>query len=533
MSFLYRIAAGQPALAKIGQKSREPVDAASLAVFRIALGLLIVYDAIFKGLHKFSSNNHALFRIPYEGFEWVPSGGAYAGILAGFWLGSAIFVTLGLLYRPAMILATGLTIFAFLQAQEYYLNHYYLLILVCILMCMVPANRAYALDCLWGRTRKQPPTVTRMHMWLLKGQTEIVLLYAGLVKLNSDWLQLEPLRSWLLQRKDDHFFGWVWEYDWVIAAGNYGVIGLHILGAPLLLWKRTRLPVFLLYCAFHISNHFVFDIGIFPWMTIAMSALFFPSDWPRKIFHHKMFRQLGARFGASWVMARRRASPVSDMVAPKGIAMAGHWRAVAFATFACVWLVSQAVFPLRHNLYKGDVAWTYEAHKFSWRMKLIDRWSPGMIAVAYLPEKDLLLVPPMKKLLTERQYRKAVTRPRMAQILAPQLARVIAAAYKVEDVRVHYYYPVGYNNRQATLLIDPKVDMVKAPVNIVPAPWIIKTNDKPLRRREEFSNIHTYPHMREIAAMMTVPEPQTCRRLKNTWVVCKAGDTRHMSQADK
>ena len=192
-----------------------------------------------------------------------------------------IFVTLGLAYRPAIIITTLLTIYGFLQAHEYYLNHYYLLILVLVLMCFVPANRAFALDCLWKGRRDLPPTVARIHMWLLKGQTEIVLIYAGLVKLNSDWLALEPLRSWLLERRDKVFFGWVWEYDWVITTSNYGVIALHILGAPLLLWKRTRLPIFIVYCAFHVSNHFVFDIGIFPWMTIAMSTLFFATDWPR------------------------------------------------------------------------------------------------------------------------------------------------------------------------------------------------------------------------------------------------------------
>jgi vitamin K-dependent gamma-carboxylase len=509
-------------LNRMWRRGQEPVDAASLAVFRIALGLLIIYDALRKGDHFFGSNNLAHFRFTYDGFAWVPSAGAWAPYLADLWLFCAVLVVLGLFYRPAIIVTTLLTIFGFLQAREYYLNHYYLLIIVCFLMCLVPANRAYALDCLWGKGKRTPPVVSRMHMWLLKGQTEIVLIYAGLVKINADWLQLEPLRSWLLQRREEVFYGWLWNYDWAVAVGAYGIIILHILGAPLLMWKRTRLAIFLVYCSFHLTNHFIFNIGIFPWMTIAMSALFFPTDWPRKIA--AKLRGIAGIVASGTGQARDAASnALAAQPFPSG------WRAGAFASFACVWLVFQSVYPLRHYLYEGDVAWTREGHAFAWRMKLIDRWSPGMYAVAYLPEKRLLLVPPLRNLLTSRQYRKTTTRPRMAQILAPQLAAMIGETYKVKKVQVKFYYPVGYNNREATLLIDPKVDLVTARVDQIPAPWIIKENDKPLRRVEEFSRKYDFPILQDMTAMMQLPKPAGCKFLKNKWIVCHAVKNPHLS----
>lgn len=151
-------------LNRVWRRGQEPVDAASLAVFRIALGFLIIYDALRKGDHLFGSNSLAHFRFTYDGFAWVPSAGTWAPYLADLWLFCAILIVLGLFYRPAMIVTTLLTIFGFLQAREYYLNHYYLLIIVCFLMCLVPANRAYALDCLWGKCKRSPPVVSRMHM---------------------------------------------------------------------------------------------------------------------------------------------------------------------------------------------------------------------------------------------------------------------------------------------------------------------------------------------------------------------------------
>lgn len=548
---------------RIWLRARQPVDAASLAVFRIALGLLLIYDAVRKGDHFFGSNNYALFRFTYDGFAWVPSAGAWAPYLADLWLVCALLVVLGLFYRPAMIATTLLTIFGFLQAREYYLNHYYLLIIVCFLMCLVPANRAYALDCLWGRGKQSPPVVARMHMWLLKGQTEIVLIYAGLVKINADWMQLEPLRSWLLQRRGDIFYGELWNHDWAVATGAYGIIILHMFGAPLLMWKRTRLPIFLTYCAFHGTNHVIFNIGIFPWMTIAMSALFFPPEWPRKFAGRLRslagFAQANAaastnalrgafsRFavapGSACVLNETSERSKTDGSSGYGALLRAEsragffawrpgWRAASFAVFACLWLAFQSLFPLRHYLYEGDVAWTREGHAFAWRMKLIDRWSPGMFAVVYLPEKHLLLAPPLRKLLTERQYRKVATRPHMAQQLGPHLATLIRSSLDVKRVQVKLYYPVGYNNREASLLIDPAADMVTASVAEHPAPWIVRQNDKPLRRIEQFSRKHAYPTLQTMTAMMQLPKPAGCRFRKDQWIVCHAVTARHLSRVE-
>ena len=82
-------------------------------------------------------------------------------------------------------------------------------------------------------------------------------------------------------KKEQLLYGGILDYDWVISLGNYGVIALHVLGAPLLFFKKTRLPIFIIYILFHISNHHTFDIGIFPWMTIAATTLFFNPGWPR------------------------------------------------------------------------------------------------------------------------------------------------------------------------------------------------------------------------------------------------------------
>ncbi len=489
------------------QSALAPIDAASLAVFRIGLGLCLIYDALRKGDHFFNSNDGKEFRFVYEGFAWVPSAGLWGPICEAAWLVTAILIALGLLYRPAIVLATALTIFGFMQSQEYYLNHYYLLIIVCILMCFVPANRVLALDPYVLPERFKPAPVRNMHLWLLKGQTEIVLIYAGIVKINSDWLHLEPLRGWLLKRHADTPLEILWQTDWGVTFAAYGVILLHILGAPLLFWKRTRLSVCLIYCAFHISNHFTFEIGIFPWMTIAMTTLFFDPDWPRRLIGKLA---APAEFGA--VMEPTRGTR-------------------AFMACACVWLLLQAVIPLRHYAIEGDVAWTYEGHHFAWRMKLVDRWSPGMIALAYVPEKNVILVPPLKQMMSRRQYDKATTRPPLARQVGPQLAQKVRSKYGAHDVRVHLYMPVGYNNREAIPLINPKVDMAGDVLDETHGYWLNRENDKPLRRIEAFSNKYEFPSFDRLAQMMGLPNVENCNQNDDLWIECQVKTDQKISKA--
>ncbi len=123
-------------------------------------------------------------------------------------------------------------------------------------------------------------------MWsicLFRIQFEIILLYAGIVKINPDWLRLEPLGMWL--SRNDHWaiIGPYFNHDWVVAMAAYGSILIHIIGAPLLFFRRTRMAVIILYFSFHIMNHFQFSIGIFPWLTMAATLMFLDPDWPKQL----------------------------------------------------------------------------------------------------------------------------------------------------------------------------------------------------------------------------------------------------------
>jgi len=261
------------------------VDAASLAVFRIFFGAMMLFESVNYGvflcLDCMYRDTAMLFK--YHHFEWVcmPPGQGLEWLFLVMGV-SALCVMLGLFYRVAAVVLVITFSWHFLLDQALYLNHYYLTILFATIMVFVPANRYWSLDAI----RKPSLASSRVPSWTyfwLGAQLEIVLIYAGFVKLNSDWLQLEPMRLWMnnASRDEAQIFQWL-TMDWGIAFASYSVIALHLIGAPLLLWRRTRLFVLCCYALFHFCNMFVFNIGIFPWMTLAATLLLFDPDWPRQ-----------------------------------------------------------------------------------------------------------------------------------------------------------------------------------------------------------------------------------------------------------
>lgn len=262
----------------------EQVDVSSLAFFRAAFGLIMLVECWRFWTHGWIARYYMepTFFFKYYGFEWVEPW-AGTGMYWHFALLAALslLIMLGALYRLSAVLFFFAFSYVFLLDQARYLNHFYLVILVALILAVVPADRAFAIDALlrpWLRSATAPG----WSLWLLRLQFEVMYIYAGIVKINHDWLRLEPLGMWLARRDDFPLVGPLLNQDWAVALAAYGSIALHVVGAPLLLFRRTRACVIVLYFAFHLSNHFLFEIGIFPWIAMAGTLMFLDPDWPRR-----------------------------------------------------------------------------------------------------------------------------------------------------------------------------------------------------------------------------------------------------------
>lgn len=442
-------------LSRLADRLFEPVDIASLVFFRVVFGAVMLWE-----VWRYFSNDWIAryyiepeFHFTFYGFGWVqpwPGDWMYVHFLA---LGVlAAMIVVGLAYRVAAALFfLGFT-YVFLLEQARYLNHFYLIVLLSLLLVFLPANRALSLDALL-RPRLRADAVPAWTLFLLRAQIGLVFVFAGIAKLNGDWLRGEPLRTWLAESTDTRLIGRFFEEPLTPYLFSYGGLLLDLLLVPLLLWRRTRPFAFLGALAFNLTNAEVFQIGIFPWLMIGATLMFFPPDWPR-------FR--GLRAGLSGRAPVERPDAFDPGPGRRG-------RAVVLSLLAA-YLAVQLLVPLRHLLYPGPVAWTEEGHQFSWRMKLRNKEGTARL-IATDPRTGKTWQVAIDPLLAGWQESKVAGRPD----LVLQLARYVADELRRQGrpgVEIRALVLASLNGREPQLLIDPSVDLAREQRTIFGADWI-------------------------------------------------------------
>ncbi|KPJ91256.1 MAG: hypothetical protein AMJ55_12135 [Gammaproteobacteria bacterium SG8_15] len=429
----------------------KPIDSAFLVVFRIGFAVIMFWEVIRYWSHDWIRQFYIEpeFYFKYYGFEWVhpwPDDGMYYHFIAMGIL--AIFIGIGFLYRLSALLFFLAFSYIFFLDQARYLNHFYMVMLISFLLVIMPANRSFSVDeKLWPKLRSD--SVPGWTLWILRAQFEIIYIYAGLVKINSDWLNLEPLRMWLSTRSDMPLIGYLYTQDWAVAIAAYGVILLHVIGAPLLLWKRTRLAVFIIYAAFHTLNHFTFNIGIFPWLTLFGTLVFFDPDWPRQL-KEKIIQRTGP--------ANQNAVMTTHTVNNQAVMTTSKLAQNSLLVFFAAWFAYQVLFPLRHFLYPGNVSWTEEGHRFAWQMKLRDKEAFADFTILDPVTKQSWYVEP-EPYLTEKQARKMPTQPDMILQFAHFLEKKWKQDYRLDDVEIRVNNYVSLNGREPAPMVNPSIDL--------------------------------------------------------------------------
>jgi len=430
-----------------------------MVVFRVLFGAIMVWEVCRYFYHHWIQHDYIApkFFFTYYGFHWIhpwPGIGMYVhfvglGILA-------IFIMVGLWYRvSAVLFFLGFT-YVFLLDQANYLNHFYFVSLMSFLIIFVPAQRSVSLDA-WRRPNIRSRCAPAWTLWLLRAQLGIVYLGAGVAKLNSDWFHCEPLRMWLADRRDYTLLGGflpiglLFTKEWFVYFCSYGGLFFDLLVTPGLLWKRTRAFAFMLVMLFHLMNAILFDIGIFPWLSIAATLLFLPPDWPR-------------RFVRRW----RLGDELLLESLPNSSRPAVRYAVLAFIG---LYLTIQTSMPLRHFLYPGIVHWTEEGYRFSWHMMLRDKSAKATFTATDPATGKVRKINP-RHYLTHRQFGIMETYPDMVLQFAHHVAKEIRRKTQ-RDVEIRAKVLVSLNGRKRQLLIDPTVNLAAQKRSLRPASWIL------------------------------------------------------------
>ena len=442
----------------------EPVDIAFLVYFRILFSGILLWEVYRYFTHGWINRYYVepVITFTYYGFSWVkpwPGRGMYIHFIV---LGlAAVCMMVGFLYRiAAPIVFLGFT-YWFLLDQTRYLNHFYLVSLICFLMCFLPAERAFSVDAL-RRPRIRSDVVPAWTLWLLRVQVGIPFFYGGLAKINSDWIQGgEPMRIWLRPLTKIPALGHLFAADWVVYSFVFGGLLLDLLVVPLILWRRTRPFAFAAAVAFNLINALIFHIGIFPWLMLGALLIFFPPDLLRR----------GVRAFTSPEEDPKR-SQVQSTYWPTGKnvpSLTTPQKLVGGVLAA--YLLLQLLLPLRHYLYPGNVSWTEEGHNFSWHMKLRAKVGEAVFTVTHPQSGQTWTIKPQDH-LESHQVMKMLTKPELLRQFSNYLAEV-KSREGYDDVEVRARVMVSLNGRQPQLLIDPNVDLAKETIGFLPTRWIV------------------------------------------------------------
>ena len=275
------------------------IDVRGLAVFRIALAMLIIGDLVcfrWPNVEVFFSDAGILPRQMSEtlvgpgywtlyGFDGsvlnskvliVLNGVLAFGLLVGWRTRSMTLACLVLAWsiqmRNPLVLSGGDVVLRMLLWWGVFL----------------PLGAKWSLDAAL-RVRKRPakylPCSVATAAILV--QVAIVYLFAGLAKLNPDWLQGSAVQQALqLEMYTKPFGDWLSRMSGILYVANYSVLILELLGPFVLFipWRtnKTRLFLMVAFCGMHIGIWLTMSIGIFSLAMMVAWVLFLPTEvWDR------------------------------------------------------------------------------------------------------------------------------------------------------------------------------------------------------------------------------------------------------------
>ncbi|MBS9774327.1 MAG: HTTM domain-containing protein [Tenacibaculum sp.] len=440
---------------------KKSTESASLAVFRIFFGFMMLSSIIRFWLNGWINELYIQpkFFFSFYGFEWVKPIGQYTYIIFFICALASFFVMIGYKYRLSII--TFFLSFTYIELMDKtnYLNHYYFISLVGFILIFLPAESYFSVDA------KVNPKLRfqKIPQWMvdsIKLMLGIVYFYAGLAKLNSDWLfRASPLNIWLPIRNTLPIIGDLMPQTWIHFAMSWGG-ALYDLFIPfLLLNKKTRNFAFFLVVVFHVLTRILFQIGMFPYIMIVGSIIFFDANVHHKILNviSRVFKISKEQFSNGKILSKVTFQPIKT-------------------TILIVFFTIQLFLPWRYLLYPDELFWTEEGYRFSWRVMLIEKAGYAEFKVVdkdtgkqfYIDNKDYLTTTQEKQMSFQSDF-----------IL--EYAHYLGDIYKEKGIRNPQVFVDNYvtlNGRLSTQFVKPDVDLYQQKEGFKHKEWLIPFNHK-------------------------------------------------------
>ena len=395
------------------------------------------------------------FHFTYYGFEWVKPLGDKIYILFILCAISSALIAIGLKYKLAII--TFFLSFTYIELLEktIYLNHYYFICVLSFLLIFLPLNSSFSIDNLINN--KKSNSVPRWTIDSIKLMLGIVYIYAGLAKINSDWLlQALPLKIWLPSKYDLPIIGeTLMQENWVHFAMSWGGMLYDLLIPFLLLYKRTRTFAFLLVVFFHVFTRVLFPIGVFPYIMIISALIFFDAKFHKKIIN----------------ILKKIINPISKRLSQINIQNVKFYSNKKIIWVLAIFFILQLTIPLRHLSYNGNIMWHEQGYRFSWRVMLMEKL--GYTTFKILDnDKNQFFYVQNEEFLTSYQEKQMSFQPDFILEYAHFLGKYFKSK-GFENIEVFAESYVSLNGRRSQMYIDPEINLLNIKDSFKNKYWIL------------------------------------------------------------
>ena len=429
-------------------------EGSPLAIFRVLFGLLMLISIIrfwhYGWIETVYINTD--FHFKYYGFEWIKSLGKWNYILFSICGISSLSIMLGYKYVLSCVLFFLSFTYIELIDKTTYLNHYYFISIIAFILIFLPANHQFSLDNI--RKKVEYKQVPRWTVDIIKIILLLVYFYAGLAKINSDWLiKAVPISIWLPGKYDLPIIGHLMSEKWLHYTISWGGMLYDLLIGFFLFSYRFRNYAFILVIIFHIMTYIFFpSIGMFPFIMICATIIFLDSKKHNAI-----------------IIAIKKALAIKENIrCRKKYTIRYKKNKIGILTIV---LVLQMLVPLRHILYNGELFWTEEGYRFSWRVMLIEKSGHSTFTVIDNKSKKRVVVI-NDNFLTPFQEKQMSCQPDFILEYAHKLGKYYRNnGFKDPSIYVDSY--VTLNGRLSKRFIKRDIDLLKEKESFKQKGWIL------------------------------------------------------------
>ena len=396
------------------------------------------------------------------GFSWIePLGeiGMY-GLFVMMILAS-VLIMIGYLYRFAIIFFLLSFTYTELIDVTYYLNHYYFISLFSFLLIFLPADRYFSFRT-WIKPSDKIYQIPSWMIYSLKLMIGILYFYAGIAKLNTDWLlNAMPLALWLPPHANLPFIGPLLLFKETAYVLSWLGCIYDLFIVFFLLNKKTRPIAYIFVIVFHLMTALFFQIGMFPYIMILLTLLFFSES-----YHKRLIYILSGLmpFGNN---------KEHDFIGNKHYSIDMSIVKIVFIVF----FILQLTVPFRYLLYPGNLFWTEQGYRFSWRVMLMEKSGYTQFKIKDKTKEGVIIVD-NSEYLSPIQEKMMSTQPD----LILQYAHFLNKEYEgkrildtiiIKDPAVFVDAYVSLNGRKNQQFIDPNIDLSSMSESFKHKDWVL------------------------------------------------------------